>query len=55
MRQEWDATVRPWVRRRGVSDFERATAEKGLGVPFDAVTRLYEVRRLVVGINHIIM
>jgi hypothetical protein len=32
------------VRRRGVADFERFAAEQQLGVPFGAISRLYEVR-----------
>jgi hypothetical protein len=31
MRHEWDATVRPWTRARGVAQFERWVAEHGPG------------------------
>lgn len=44
LQHEWDNTVRPWTRRKGVADFERFAAEKEIPVPFDAVTRLYAVR-----------
>lgn len=33
------------MRRRGVAEFERYAAEHEVAAPFDAVTRLYQVRR----------
>ena len=43
MEMEWDGAARAWTRAKGVAEFERAAAEGELGVPFEAVTRLYEV------------
>lgn len=35
--------VRPWMLRKGVSEFEKFAAEKDLKVPYEAISRLYQV------------